>query len=449
MAILVRENDPEGESAALGGTAALRRPLLRILFFHSGLADIERCVQELDMQFRITTDVVSTSEQLAERIESQSFDIVLADYTGHKPPGATPIELLFRQEDGGIPLIFLTHGMQRETMAELIVKGAADCVEMDHITHLPVAIRRALDENKLRKERDGAEKKLRHSEGRYRALVGNLTYGICWCSVNGQLLDVNLALVTMLGYKSNEEVLALNLANDILGDARKWMQLLREAGQQARLDPIEIEWKRRDGTILKARLSAREIKDEHGGVEGYEVIAEDVTKQRELEGNLRRQADEDSLTGLANYGHLVAVLDSEIKRSKRTEREFALLLLDLDRLKEINDRYGHPTGSEALCRLASVLSICSRDIDTAARFGGDEFALVLPETGLAAGNLVAQRISDTLANDVREPRISVSIGVAIYPQDGDHIETLLSSADVAMYSMKRQRRKSMAATHAL
>jgi diguanylate cyclase (GGDEF)-like protein len=179
--------------------------------------------------------------------------------------------------------------------------------------------------------------------------------------------------------------------------------------------------KRKDGTTLRVRLSGREVKGKQGKMDGYEIIAEDVTKQRELEDHLRQQAAKDPLTGLANYRHLVGVLDSEIKRSKRTGREFALLLLDLDQLKQINDRYGHVTGSQALCRLADVLCICCRDIDTPARFGGDEFALVLPEIGAESANLVAQRICDTFANDGRERKLSVSAGVAIYPRDADRI----------------------------
>src|SRR4029077_9482125 len=158
-----------------------------------------------------------------------------------------------------------------------------------------------------------------------------------------------------------------------------------------------------------------------GVLETYEVVAEDVTRQRELEDHLRRQAASDPLTGLANYRRLVDVLDSEIKRSKRTSREFALLLFDMDGLKSINDRHGHMVGSQALCRLADVLSSCCRDIDTSARFGGDEFALVLPETNAMAANKVAHRMCENLANDEKGPKLSVSVGVAVYPRNGESI----------------------------
>jgi diguanylate cyclase (GGDEF)-like protein/PAS domain S-box-containing protein len=306
---------------------------------------------------------------------------------------------------------------------------------MDHIGHLPVAIRRSLSENNLREERDQTQKRLRHSEARYRALVGNLNYGMCRCSSKGKFLVVNQALATMLGYASREELLAANLAAEILCDPDKRARLLGHSAEHEGADPLEIEWKRQDGATLKVRLSGREVSSE-GGMDSYEIIVEDITEQRKLEDHLRQEAAKDSLTGLANYRHLVETVDTEIKRSERTAREFAILFLDLDGLKQINDRFGHLVGSQALCRLADVLCICSRDMDTPARFGGDEFALVLPETGRMPANLVAQRICESLASDGKDPKLSVSIGVAIYPKDGEKVDSLLSAADAALYAMK-------------
>ena len=296
-----------------------------------------------------------------------------------------------------------------------------------------------LSEKQLREQRDRAEKKLRHSEARYRALVGNVTYGMCHWNMQGKLLDVNQALVTMLGYTSKNELMTEDLTGAIFRDPSIRNQILEGSGSKNRVEPVEIDWKRRDGTTLKARLSGREVLSERGRVEGYEVIVENVSSQRELEDSLRDKATKDSLTGLANYRHLIDVLDSEIKRSARTARQFSLLLFDLDHLKQINDRYGHVTGNRALCRLGDALCVSCRDIDTAARFGGDEFALVLPETEVEAATIVAQRICSTLATDGRDPKLSVSVGAAIYPQDGQAIESLLSAADLALYAMKTKR----------
>jgi diguanylate cyclase (GGDEF)-like protein/PAS domain S-box-containing protein len=416
-----------------------RRNLVRILFIHRSHADVERCLYELKrVRFTVSSDVVVTPEQFAERLCSERFDLVVAEYPSPNWQKTHVLDLLHQMKKD-VPLIFLFHGLKRETTAAFILKGAADCIEMDSIGHLPVAIRRALDEKALRDQRDRAEMNLRRSEARYRALAGNLSYGICRCSLDGGFLEVNEAMVRMLGYGSREELLALDLARDIIQDPGKRTQLLGQSGTDTSVDPIEIEWKRKDHATLKVRLSGREVLGEQGELEAYEVIAEDVTRQRELEDHLRRQAASDPLTGLANYRHLVNVLDLEIKRSKRTSREFALLFFDLDGLKLINDRHGHVRGGQALCRVADVLCSCCRDIDTPARFGGDEFALVLPETNAEAANLVAQRICDSVANDSKGPTISVSVGVAVYPQNGDSIESLLCKADLGLYSMKRQR----------
>jgi diguanylate cyclase (GGDEF)-like protein len=149
----------------------------------------------------------------------------------------------------------------------------------------------------------------------------------------------------------------------------------------------------------------------------------------------------DPLTGLANYRRFMEVLDGEMQRSGRTGRPFAVLLLDLDGLKSINDRYGHLVGSQALCRLANIFRMHCRSIDTAARYGGDEFAVILPETGAKEARQVAARIHDQLAHDARRPTLSMGAGIAVYPADGATAEQLLRVADRALYGMKARKRK--------
>ncbi len=151
---------------------------------------------------------------------------------------------------------------------------------------------------------------------------------------------------------------------------------------------------------------------------------------------VRILAISDSLTGLANYRRLIDVLQSELERSGRTNRSFSILLMDLDGLKRINDRYGHLAGSHALCRVASILRLNCRSIDTAARYGGDEFALVLPETKESSARQVADRIQNCLSVDEETPRLSLSIGIATYPQCGATAQHLLEYADRALYEMK-------------
>jgi diguanylate cyclase (GGDEF)-like protein len=153
---------------------------------------------------------------------------------------------------------------------------------------------------------------------------------------------------------------------------------------------------------------------------------------------VRQLAVTDSLTGLSNYRTLINVMESEVQRSRRTGRPFALLLFDLDRLKAVNDQHGHLAGSRAICRLANCLRIHSRAMDTAARYGGDEFAVVLPEAGEEAAESVSRRICERLAKDGEFPQITVSVGAAVFPRDGETIEALFDAADKALYGMKRR-----------
>src|SRR5258708_38400425 len=158
------------------------------------------------------------------------------------------------------------------------------------------------------------------------------------------------------------------------------------------------------------------------------VLGAGVADRKGAVARLRRVAVSDPLTGLANYRQLVATLTAEIERSSRTERPFAVVLMDLDGLKTVNDRHGHMVGSMALRRVAETLLGSCRSIDTAARLGGGEFALVLPETGEAAAWHVARRVRERVAHDGETPAISVSVGVAVHPRAGQVLAALLNAA---------------------
>jgi diguanylate cyclase (GGDEF)-like protein len=181
---------------------------------------------------------------------------------------------------------------------------------------------------------------------------------------------------------------------------------------------------------------------------GYTVaLGGALLENARLFEQVRHLAVSDPLTGLANYRRLLDVLENETERSDRTGRPFSVLLLDLDGLKTINDSYGHLVGSRSICRLADVLRIHCRAIDTAARYGGDEFALVLPESQEDEARRVANRIREVMSNDDEPPRLSASIGIATYRGEGERIETLLSEADKDLYIEKAKRGKRATPTH--
>ena len=193
---------------------------------------------------------------------------------------------------------------------------------------------------------------------------------------------------------------------------------------------------RKDGTEFPVEIGLNPIETDEGPLVLSAIV--DITARKQAEVEIRRLATTDPLTGLANYRTLIGTLDAEFKRYDRTRRKFAVLLLDLDGLKKINDSYGHLVGSRALCRLAEVLRAHCREIDTPARYGGDEFAVVLPEAGAQEAWRIAERIRTRLPGDGESPPISVSVGIAVFPEDGETIERLLSAADSTLYEMKRR-----------
>ena len=416
-----------------------RRRMIRALIVDDDLTDVELCLQELKRaQFAISADVVKTPADFIERLHKERYDVVLA---ATSVPGWTGLQALalLQEQEREIPFILVTKPLETEIVDEFMRKGASDCVDMNRLVRLPLAVAVAVERTTLRGEQDQVEKALRHSEAHYRALLENPTFGICRFDVNGRFLEVNEALVTMLGYGSKGDLMAANLGTDIIRDPVERSQLFEPYRRTGHIDLIEVECKRKDGAPMKVRLSGRQVGNEEGAPLGCEIIVEDVTAQRASEDLLRHLAATDALTGLANYRSLSEELESEIKRSDRTGRAFAVLVFDLDGMKQINDRFGHLAGNRALCRLADIFRFSCRSIDTAARYGGDEFAMILPETGAKDAALVALRIRECLASDREEPRLSVSVGVAVYPEDGATIDTLFQAADRALYEMKQSR----------
>ena len=420
------------------GLASHRRRPLRVLFVHRDADTLDSCLEQLKKgQYSVSADFVLNPAQCVERLRSQEYDVVIAEYPKPSWQGTQALQLL--QEEGReIPLLFLTSVTRNESIARLAADGACDYVEEERLAQLPMVVRRVLNEKTLREELREAKRALRHSQSLYRALVDNPTYGVYRCNAEGELLDVNQALLTMLGYASKEQLVAGNEAPGTMQNVPGASPFVRYSSEKERIEPLELEWKRKDGRTLRVRVSGRGVYDDCGNFAGHEIIAVDVTEQRTLEDQLRLQASADSLTGLANHRRLFEVLHAEICRSQRTGREFSLVLLDLDGLKKINDHFGHLTGDRALCRLGQILRDCCRTVDTAARHGGDEFALVLPETGVAAATLVAHRICGLLEREVEVPALSVSVGIASHPKDAETIGTLLYAADRALYAMKEK-----------
>lgn len=429
---------------AAGGrhvTSPCRR-IIRVLLVTGGGVDAEPAQQELTRAPFIVSWLVADGvpEVIAHLSQHPTDAVVYDDRLGDER--AVHLLELVRHHDPEMPVIIvtgptdLTGGADEDVVAELMLTGATDCVDQQRLNLLPLAVALAVEERTQRAEHDRVEHALQQSQALYRALSDNPTYGICQVDADGRLRDVNPALVTMLGYASRDELVAIPGVTYLMRHPAERAQLLESCRRTGRVDALECEWRCKDGTPIKVQLSGQPVPTETARPDGWELIVEDVTAQRALVDHLQQLATTDPLTGLANYRQLTTALDAEIRRAERTGRSFAVLLCDLDAMKHVNDQYGHVAGNRALCRLADALRLSCRSIDTAARYGGDEFAIVLPEAGASEARVVERRICEHLARDPERPSLSLSVGTAVYPQDGTTIDHLIRTADRDLYQMK-------------
>src|ERR1700675_2137944 len=262
-------NDHNGASRR---AAAHKWQSLRVLFVHRDADEIDSCVQELKRaEFAVQADIVLTLGQCVEQLGKEPFDLIVAEYPSPNWNGSQALEVL-QQVAQSVPLIFVAASLRNECKAALRANGAYDFIEPTRMEHLPMAVRGALEEKKLREELALAEKTRERAEARYRALVDNPTYGICRVDSEGKFGYANSAFLTMLGYTSREEFLETDFARDVIRDPAvrdRWNECLREGAEIA---GFEMECHRKDGATVKVRLSGRGVSTGSGAFDGYEMI---------------------------------------------------------------------------------------------------------------------------------------------------------------------------------
>lgn len=271
------------------------------------------------------------------------------------------------------------------------------------------------------------------------------TEGVMIADAQGHIIAVNEAFAEITGYAQRE---VIGQTPRILKSFRHgddfykalWSSLLEQGGWQG-----EIWNRRKDGEIFPEWLTINSVYDEQGRIENFVAVFSDISAMKQAELRLQRLAHHDALTDLPNRLLLADRLQHAIERAHRDEHQVAVLFLDLDRFKVINDTLGHPVGDRLLQEVASRLATCVREDDTVARLGGDEFVVVIEE---ARGREDVEHVVRKLLKLFHEPfrvdgrnmALSTSIGISLYPRDGTTVDVLLKRADAAMYQAKQKGR---------
>jgi diguanylate cyclase (GGDEF)-like protein/PAS domain S-box-containing protein len=288
------------------------------------------------------------------------------------------------------------------------------------------------------------EKALLEAERRYRSIFENANEGIFQTTQDGHYLAVNPALAAIYGYDSPQHLInaLVDIGQQLYIDAGRRAEFTALLAATNSVSNFESQVYRKDRSVIWISENAHVVHDIDGEILYYEGTVEDITTRKRYEQQITHQATHDELTGLPNRTLLAQRIEHAILETASTGSSFAVVFLDLDHFKTINDTMGHAAGDVLIRKVAERLAGVLRDGDTVARIGGDEFVLLLRGVQKNCGT-ISQIIERVLAvihrafmlGD-REITIGCSLGITLHPEDGMDADTLLKHADIAMYQAK-------------
>lgn len=300
---------------------------------------------------------------------------------------------------------------------------------------------KSFDRETARKE---AEAALQKNQKHLMAIIENEPECVKLVDPRGILLEMNPAGLKMLEADTLEEVQAFSLMDYVLPEWRAPFIALHKQVMNGENALLEFEIKGLKGTRRWLETHATPLRDGDGKVMMLLGITRDTTQRKHNEEQIRYLANFDNLAGLPNRTQLALRIKEMLSMAKRNNQEIAVMFLDIDRFKDINDSLGHSIGDALLIESAARLTSILREEDTVARLGGDEFILLLPNTKMDGASQVAQKLLDLFTTpfhiEEHELIVSISIGIALYPNDGMNFETLYKNADTAMYRAKHEGR---------
>ena len=391
------------------------------------------------------------------QLDQNDYDLVLLDLHMPYVNGHDVMDHI-RKNDINTSVIIVSGETSFEAAKNACSQGAYDFLRKPYATdELIITINNALKEKRLQRQNGFMQKQLAESERLHRYIVNTSPDIIYILDQDGHFTFINERIESLLGF-SKEEIVGKHYSflvhHDDMEQA-KYVFNERRIGTRAAKN-IELRLKCKDdgksrhfnNRTLPIELSAMGMytaeSDPKNSYTGTYGVARDVTERKIAEDTINFQAYHDLLTKLPNRALLNDRLNLAINQAKREDEKLAVMFLDLDRFKNINDSLGHMIGDELLQQVSVRLKECIRAADTLARFGGDEFTLMLPKlhNGQEDASKLAEKITKTLKQpfnvDGHELYVSASIGIALYPQDGTNIDSLIKHADVAMYHVKGQ-----------
>ncbi len=356
-----------------------------------------------------------------------------------------------------VPVIFVSAVSETDEKVQGFGIGAVDFVTKPYQREeLMARVRTHLELNRLRHHledlvdertvelRENSEQLLR-SESHFRAYFERSMVGMAASSPEKGFLEVNEALCAMLGY-TREELMRLTWAelthpDDIADNEILFSRVLTGEINEYTMDKRFI---RKDGSFVYVHLAARAVRSADGNLDYMIALIEDISERKMAEERIQHLAHFDQLTGLPNQALFTDRINRALSKAQRSNQQLAVLFLDLDHFKNVNDTLGHRIGDVLLVEVALRLKSAVREEDTVSRQGGDEFVLVLPDIDADGAAHVAEKLRDVVAHSYQveqyELNITPSIGIAMYPDDGENFELLYRCADIAMYRAKHDGR---------